>query len=447
LILLTQNSTPIIGDVAKILGYIMNAIFTFLNYLSIPKVGIAIVIFTIVIYMLLTPLTYKQQKFSKMSAIMNPELQAVQAKYKGKKDNESMQALNTQTKAIYAKYGVSPSGSCLQLVIQMPILFALYRIIYNMPAYVPLIKQAFIPYVDSLITTKGSAAYISSTDNFSVVSQFTKQIEASDAFTSAISTGTFDIQGKDAYTTVSNTFVDILNRAKGDELANLSATFPDLSSQFTDMTEALHRYNSIFGLDMAHSPSEMISGFWTSQNFGMILVALMIPILAALTQWISIKMNPQQANQKVGTEQNSMASSMKTMNYIMPIMSLVFCFTLPSGLGFYWIMGAVVRTIQQIIINKHIDKSDLSELMKKNKEKNDKKIEKKNERLVKAGISPSSLSSSAKLSTRNITSNSTSEKVGTSNQTAATTTTTTGKGSLAQRAGLVKDYNQKNTKN
>ncbi len=442
MILLTQNSTFIIGDVAKILGYIMNAIFTFLDYLSIPKVGLAIVLFTIVIYMLLTPLTYKQQKFSKMSAIMNPELQAVQAKYKGKKDNESMQALNLETKAIYAKYGVSPSGSCLQLAIQMPILFALYRIIYNMPAYVPKMKEAFFPYVDSLISSNGSAAYVTNTENFSVVSQFSKQIDASDAFTNAISTGTFDIEkGTEAYTTVSNTFVDILNRAKGDELTKLSNAFSGLESQYASMVESLHKYNSIFGLDMAHSPSEMIQGFWSAGTYGMILVALLIPILAAVTQWISIKLNPQQANQNVGTEQSSIASSMKTMNYIMPIMSLVFCFTLPSGLGFYWIMGAVVRTIQQIIINKHIDKTDLSELMKKNQEKNEKKNKSKNDRLLKAGVNPNTLSSSARLNTKNISSKMDENKV-----TSASHVTSTGKGSLAEKAGLVSDYNKRNTK-
>ena len=67
------------------------------------------------------PLTIKQQKFSKLSAKMNPELQAIQARYKNKKDNESMMRMNEETQAVYAKYGVSPTGSCLQLLIQMPI--------------------------------------------------------------------------------------------------------------------------------------------------------------------------------------------------------------------------------------------------------------------------------------------------------------------------------------
>ena len=436
MILLTQNSTFIIGPVAQVLGYIMNAIFNFLDFLSIPKVGIAIVLFTIVIYMLLTPLTYKQQKFSKMSAIMNPELQAIQAKYKGKRDNDSMQAQNAETQAVYAKYGVSPSGSCVQLLIQMPILFALYRVIYAMPAYVTKIKDAFIPYVDGLINTNGTAEYISNSENFASASQFANQMSNSTEFQNAISSGSFDIsKGSEVYNTVSNTMIDVINRATSTELTAMNEHFSGLSDKFVTMSDTLDKYNVLFGLNMGQSPSSMISEFWSNGAIGMIIVALMIPLLAAATQWISIKLNPQQ-NQNANTEQNAMASSMKTMNYVMPIMSLVFCFTLPSGLGLYWIMGAVVRTVQQIIINKHIDKSDINELLAQNKEKSEKKMKKKNARLQKAGIDPKSLSNAAKVSTRNIDSKVSSNA----------TSSSTGSGSLASKAGLVKSYNENNKK-
>ena len=140
--LLTQNSTFIIGPVAKLLGFIMNAIFELLNLIKIPNIGLTIILFTIVVYLLLMPLTIKQQKFSKLSAKMSPELQAIQNKYKDKRnDQAAMMAMNEEKKAVYAKYGVSPSGSCLQLLIQMPILFALYRVIYAIPAYVGKVKD------------------------------------------------------------------------------------------------------------------------------------------------------------------------------------------------------------------------------------------------------------------------------------------------------------------
>ena len=133
---MTKSATPVIGWVATLLGYIMEGIFYILNLIGIPNIGIAIIIFTIVIYMLMLPLTIKQQKFSKLSNKMNPELQAIQKKYNGKKDNDSMMAMQNETQAVYAKYGVSPMGSCVQMLIQLPIIYALYKVIYAIPAYI-----------------------------------------------------------------------------------------------------------------------------------------------------------------------------------------------------------------------------------------------------------------------------------------------------------------------
>ena len=100
LMLLTQNSTPIFKYVVRLLGLMMNIIFEFLDVIGIPNIGLSIILFTIVVYLLLMPLTIKQQKFSKLSARMNPEIQAIQAKYKGKQDNESMLAMNAETKQV-----------------------------------------------------------------------------------------------------------------------------------------------------------------------------------------------------------------------------------------------------------------------------------------------------------------------------------------------------------
>ena len=82
-ILATKSSVPILGQVAHILGWLMDGIFKVLDGLfGIENIGLCIIIFTLIVYLLMTPLQIKQQKFSKMSAVMNPELQAIQKKYK-----------------------------------------------------------------------------------------------------------------------------------------------------------------------------------------------------------------------------------------------------------------------------------------------------------------------------------------------------------------------------
>ena len=135
MILATKSGTPIIGQIAVVMGWIMNGIYKILDMVGINNLGLCIIIFSILIYLFMTPLQIKQQKFSKLSAIMQPEIQKIQKKYQGKKDQESMMKMQEETQAVYQKYGVSATGSCVQLAIQMPILFALYQVIQNIPAY------------------------------------------------------------------------------------------------------------------------------------------------------------------------------------------------------------------------------------------------------------------------------------------------------------------------
>ena len=118
----------------------MNGTYTLMQMIGLDNVGLSIIIFTIIIYTLMFPLTYKQQKFSKMSQKMQPELQATN-EVSGEKDQASMIAMQEETQAIYQKYGVSMMGSCVQMLIQMPLLFALYRVFMNVPAYVTGVKD------------------------------------------------------------------------------------------------------------------------------------------------------------------------------------------------------------------------------------------------------------------------------------------------------------------
>lgn len=430
-IILTQNQTFIIGPVAKLLGYLMEGIFFCLDKIGIPNIGLSIILFTIVIYLLMMPLTIKQQKFSKLSAKMNPELQAIQAKYKGKKDNDSTMRMNEETQAVYAKYGVSPTGSCLQLIIQMPILFALYRVIYAMPAYVGKIKEAFFPLVDKLIAQAGSVEFI---QTFKDSAMFSKQF-TNEAFTS----------GNIEY--VQNTFIDVLNRASTLEWHSLIDNFPSLGADVTNTLTTLEKYNNFLGLNIANSPSFTMKEALANGTYLMVVAALAIPVLSALTQWINTKLMPQPDNSS--SQDNPMASSMKTMNLMMPIMSAVFCYTLPAGMGLYWIAGSVVRSVQQVLINKHIDKMDLDEVIKKN-------VEKKKKKMEKAGIDPNKINNYANMSTRNVaavnsakveSSMSQEEKDAAMKKSTEYYTKNAKPGSLASKANMVKQYNEKNNKN
>ena len=407
-ILLTQNSTFIIGQVAWLLGKIMEGIFEVLNMIGIPNIGLAIILFTIVVNLLMMPLTIKQQKFSKLSAKMNPEIQAIQA--------------------VYAKYGVSPTGSCLYMLIQMPILFALYRVIYAIPAYVGRVKEAFFPLVDNIIDTAGATELV---QNLSNSAMYSKQ------FTNA----GFVAGTHTEY--VQNTIIDCLNKASTADFASISEKFPSLAADVTNTVSKLEEYNNFLGLNIGNSPSYVLKEAWANGAWLLVIGAIAIPVLSALTQWINVKLMPQQDTSSNGNDQAAaMASSMKTMNMIMPLMSAWFCFTLPSGLGLYWVAGSVVRSIQQVVINKHIDKMNFDDIIKKNSAKSAKKLEKMKEQQEK-------LNAYASMSTKNIQKKANISSNVDNSEVSADSYSEVKEakpGSMMAKANMVRDYNEKNSR-
>ena len=415
-LLATQDTGKLLGPIAKLLGIIMNAIFNLMDSLfGVQNIGLSIILFTVVVYMCMLPLTYKQQKFSKMSAKMNPEIKAVQKKYAGKQDQASMMAMQDETKAIYAKYGVSPSGSCVQLLIQMPILFALYRVIYNVPAYITSVKDSFMPLVNKLLTMDGAVEYMT-------------EVGA----TVGITAKKFDF-------TQANTFVDVLNKFQASNWADLSAKYPELSDMILSTQTEIDQMNTFLGINIAYSPSNLLR----AGSIALAVGAIAIPALAALTQWLNTKLMPQAAATEGGDD--AMSQSMKQMNVMMPLMSAVFCFTLPAGMGIYWIASALVRSVQQVILNKHFDKIDLDELVQKN-------LEKLNEKRAKQGLPPQRLNEKAiraaqvkpvdeeKLAAKKVA---TAENI---KKSTAYYNDNAKPGSLASKANMVKKFEEKNAK-
>ena len=152
---LTRSTTPIIGQVAYVLGLVMDFLFRFTSKFGITNIGLSIILFTIIINLLMWPLTVKQQKSSRLMSVMQPELQAIQKKYKGKTDQVSVMRMQAETKAVYSKYGTSMTGSCGTMLIQLPILFALYQVIYRIPAYVPSVYKVFQTAADAVMGQNG----------------------------------------------------------------------------------------------------------------------------------------------------------------------------------------------------------------------------------------------------------------------------------------------------
>ena len=340
-LLFVTKSKGILGPIATVLGYLMNAIFEMLDSMGIPNIGTSIFLFTIVMNLILLPLTIRQQRSMKLNAVIQPEIQAIQARYKDRKDQESMVKMNDEIRATYRKFGSSPTGGCLTSLIQIPILFALYQVIYRLPAYVTKVNDVLANIVTAL-----QKAY----PNYASVEEFT-------ALAGRTVTGDF---------TQTNKVIDLLYSLNSTKWETFTSLFPNISDTVATNRAQLSVYNTFLGIDLAQNP-------------GFAFPIILIPILAGLLQWLSVKMSTGAMDQT--KSDNPTANTMNTMNNIMPLMSVVFCFMLPAGVGLYWVASSGVRVIIQLFVNSYVKKLDLDELIAKN-------VEKLNVKRAKQGLPP-----------------------------------------------------------
>lgn len=434
-ILLTAYPGSILGPIAKLLGILMDWIYSGISNITggrVESVVLSIVIITIIIYMCLLPLTIKQQKFSKLSQKMQPEMQAIQAKYKNKKDQASMMAMQEETQLLYQKYGISPMGSCVQMLIQMPILFALYRVFYNIPAYLSGVKGSFTGLVDSIQqTSRYQDTLVSLMEKYNVVTS--SGLNASNAASKLA-----DASGD----TLSNYIIDILYKlpSKGWDALMDGKFFDGIQSAVEKTHDALLHFNYFLGLNISDTPWYIIKSNFTDKPdkwLLFVILALLIPVLSYLTQMLNIKLMPQATN---GNDQ--VANQMKMMNLMMPLMSLFICFTVPVGLGIYWICSALVRGIQQFFVNRHIENLDLEAVMAKNEEKAKKKRK-------KMGLSEDYIKKAAQIKTKSIDNKANvSVSAGTEEKLAkaAEYKANAKSGSLASKANMVKEFNERNSR-
>ena len=369
MILATKSGTPIIGQIAVVMGWIMNAIYKVLEAVGIQNLGLCIIIFSILIYLCMTPLQIKQQKFSKLSAIMQPEIQKIQKKYQGKKDQDSMMKMQEETQAVYQKYGVSATGSCVQLAIQMPILFALYQVIQNIPAYVGSVYNVFNGVCTKILAVDGFTDII---NNFITDNKMTRVRQVTENADSIVD------------------FLYALSPSQWKSLQEIGQ-FSGFSDQISKTASEIQKMQTFGVLNIADQPLSYIK----TGSLILIIAALAIPLLSWATQMLNLKLMPQAATQNGNNDNNAMASSMKTMNTVMPLMSAFFCFTFPVGLGIYWIASSVVRSIQQLLINRHLNKMNIDDLVNENM----KKMEAKR---AKEGLPPQKITKQAHQSARNI---------------------------------------------
>lgn len=461
--------------IANILGFIMNLFYIVIDKFGIGKISICIIVFTIIVKLVMLPINIKQQKTMKLNSVIMPEIQAIQKKYANKKDNDSMMKQQAELNAVYQKYGTSPTGGCLPMLIQFPILLALYAVMACLPNYINEIQDMYnngvVSYVigtdesgkldyhtihelkdlaglnDVLLDESGDenldklvTAYFGQKGNY-------EDEEIKDAVYNSFTSAYSNVFGKqDAWAIVEASFDEAIENAQ-DLKAVSEADWKKVEdkdlAEYADYTEEdwdalISSYETILDkLDDNHKDIQVSYSFFTidlsKSPANGVKIAIIIPILSALAQLLNMKISmSSQQNTGNGTA-DSMMSSMKVMSYSMCVVSAIFCYTFPAGLGLYWVISSAVQVVIQMILNKKFANMDTDQIIKQS-------IEKANRKRAKKGLPPNTISTAAATSTRNY-----------KPQTTETSQNTTGtgsaggakKGSISEKANLNKKYMDK----
>jgi len=347
--LVLTKTGGILGPFATLLGFIMNYIYKFLEVVGIANLALTIILFTLIVNLLMIPLTIRQQKFTKLTAVMNPEINKIRNKYQNKKDQESQMRMNNEIQAVYRKYGTNTVSGCLPMLITLPIMIALYQVIMNIPAYIEPVKALYLQVAEPISQVAGGSDIANN-----LISELSLRVS------------NFDFSNIDK-------IVDMLYQLRSDGWADLSAAFsssPAVVDAIQNTEGTIMNINSMVGgLNIADSP--LTGGWWPG---------ILIPILAMASQFLRTKVSAATQAQSQSGQDNPMGGSMKMMNTIFPIMSFFFSLSLQAGVGLYWIVNAVFGTLATVIANKYIDSQGIDQLIEKNKEKAAKKAEKRGDK-------------------------------------------------------------------
>ena len=306
-------------------------------------------LFAIVVEVVMLPFGIKQQKNSLKQARLRPKEMAIRNKYKGRRDQATLQKMNQEIQALYQKEGFNPMGGCLPLLIQLPIIMALYQIV-----------------IDPLRYVLGKAAGLSQ-----ALTTYCTTAKAAGGL--GISVGS----GKGT--------IELLAQA-GDKLDGLQnfAYFSNASECYTNLTSVAMPDFNLFGVNMGQIP-----GF--KQPF----VLLLIPALTFILYFFSMKLNRKFSYQPAVTDPQ-MGCSNTMMDVTMPLMSVYITFIVPAAVGIYWMFKCVISTIKQFIMHKIMPmpvftEEDYKAAERELKGKNKQVKKKPGERVTKSGVTVRSL--------------------------------------------------------
>lgn len=291
--------------ITSIIGWPLGLMMAFL-YKFIGSYGFSLIIFTVIIKLILLPLSIKQQKATAKMTAFKPRMDEIQKKYANNKER-----MNEELMKLYKEEGYSPTAGCLPMLIQLPILFGLIDVIYKPLKHVLRVSEPLIQ--SGIDVMQSTGAHVSKfAEQISLISEIHRNPEAFESL-------------------------------------------PELVSKVQDFSL------NFFGINLGQIPT-----------FGFNLLIL-IPLLAGTTSFLVSFVSMKNASAMAG-ENNPMQSTSKIMMFTMPLMSLWIAFSVPAGVGMYWIISNLLMLGQTIMLNKIYNPAEMAEKAKQQMEERRKKL-------------------------------------------------------------------------
>lgn len=335
----------IVGPIAKLLGFFYNILFNFIySFTETGSLVLAIILFTLLIKLVLLPLSYKQIKGTYRMQQLQPELNKIRAKYAGKTDEESQRRMSFEIQEFQRENGSGMFAGCLPMLIQLPILYALYYI-FNQPYnYVGVIGDIYTNIANAVLD-------IDAAKRVELLTPVIQGIKASQS--------QFDVAVFDDVLTIVKSMSDT-------QWSTLLASAGSAGSQLSSIIAHKQTVEYFFGLNLV-------------SYAGLKFPGVLVPIFAGLTTYLSTwYMTKRQQSMNSGASDEMAQSMTKSMNIVMPIMMGVITINVPIALGIYWTLSNLFSVLQTWLIYRIIGNKDArGELVFKDKKKEPKKEERK----------------------------------------------------------------------
>ena len=331
-----------IGFFANLFGYVLNFLYEFVG-----NFGWAILLFSVLVKVIMIPISIKQQKTMEKSQRLSKEMKNLQFKYKN--DPEKF---NQEMMDLYKREKMSPFSGCLSSIIQIILLFSVFYLVRSPLTYMRKIDSTTIDKLQQVVVQEGSNSnyreiavinYINKVKNGEITKN-EEEVENQEEQEAQEDSEKIEQENVEQIEN-SNTEVQEENN---ENIENSSEQENKEEININDYVDEAYINMEFLGLDLSKVPTEDLTNIKT----------LIIPILYVISSIVSIKLSTKmtnQSNEKTAEgeqEYDAMAEANKSMNMFMPIMSVLIALIAPLGLALYWLANNILMIIERIVLNK-----------------------------------------------------------------------------------------------